>query len=225
MKLITTENSKTTKGESLGVLTGILYLAPADESGWEVCPRRSSGCTNSCLFTAGRGRFSSVRETRIRKTKLFFEKRTDFIVQLIVDINSLSKKAHKNGKIPAVRLNGTSDIEWTRLGIMELFPNVQFYDYTKVFNRLEKSRPSNYHLTFSMSENNQEECMKALELGYNVSIVFDKLPETWNGYKVINGDESDVRFLDPQAVVIGLKAKGKGKKDETGFVIKTISNE
>jgi hypothetical protein len=220
MKLLTTKNHKIVKGEKLGYLTGILHLAPGSISGYEVCPKRSSGCTHSCLFMSGMGVFSTVQAARIKKTKEFFENRTVFLEQLKKDIEALKKKADKLQMKTAVRLNGTSDIEWTRFGIMEEFPDIQFYDYTKVPNRLTKANPSNYYLTFSLSENNLTESMAMLKLGWNVAAVFrNDIPSEWNGYQVINGDESDVRFLDPQGVVVGLKAKGKAKKDKTGFVI------
>lgn len=220
MKLLTTANYKTVKGEKLGYLTGILYLAPAKISGYEVCPRRSAGCTEACLYTAGMGAFSNVQQARIKKTKQFFEDRDNFLMQLRKDITALVRKAKKTNMTPAIRLNGTSDIEWTRFGIMEEFPDVTFYDYTKVVNRLENSIPKNYHITFSRSESNEEECMKALKLGFNVAAVFNKLPETYLARPVINGDETDVRFADAKGVIVGLTAKGKAKKDLNNFVIK-----
>lgn len=226
MKLLTSINSKTVKGEKLGYLTGILYLAPAKISGYEVCPKRSEGCTKACLYTAGCGIFTTVQKVRINKTKLFFEDRENFLIQLKKDIKALEKKAKKLNMLPAVRLNGTSDINWTRFGIMEEFPQIQFYDYTKVINRLHQPIPKNYHLTFSRSENNDVECKIALSLGFNIAVVFqDELPDVYMGYPVYNGDEHDVRFLDPFNCVIGLKAKGKGKKDDSGFIIKTNQYE
>jgi hypothetical protein len=219
MKLLTTQNYKTTKGEKLGILTGILYLAPAKISGFEVCPRRSAGCTAACLYSAGMGAFSNVQQARINKTKLFFEDRENFMDQLRKDIKALVKKAAKQNMKPAIRLNGTSDIEWTRFGIMDEFPDVQFYDYTKVFSRLTQERPANYHLTFSKNESNDEECAAALELGVNVAAVFKTLPQQWMGRQVISGDETDVRFVDGKGIIVGLTAKGKAKKDNTGFVI------
>lgn len=219
MKLLTTQNYKTTKGEKLGVLTGILYLAPAKISGYEVCPRRSAGCTAACLYTAGMGAFSTVQQARINKTKLFFEDRETFMSQLRKDIKALVKKAAKQNMKPAIRLNGTSDIEWTRFGIMDEFPDVQWYDYTKVLERLKKDVPKNYNITFSRSEINERECEEALRLGFNVAAVFKTLPETYLGRPVINGDDTDVRFEDPRGVVIGLTAKGKAKKDVSGFVV------
>lgn len=219
MKLLTTNNYKTTKGEKLGVLTGILYLAPAKISGHEVCPKRSEGCTAACLYTAGHGAFSTVQQARINKTKMFFEDRENFMSQLRKDIKALVKKAIKQNMKPAIRLNGTSDIEWTRFGIMDEFPDVQFYDYTKVLTRLKKDIPKNYNITFSRSESNEQECREALELGFNIAAVFKTLPETYLGKPVINGDDTDVRFEDPRGVVIGLTAKGKARKDASGFVV------
>jgi hypothetical protein len=222
--LFTMTNAKTNKGEKLGVLTGILYLAPANISGYEVCPRRSEGCTKSCLYSAGMGKLNSVQNARIKRTKMFFEKRELFLSMLKLDIRLLELKAKDEGMTPAVRLNGTSDIDWARFGIMDEFPGVIFYDYTKVLRRLDK-RPSNYHLTFSKSESNEIECLTAIKMGHNVSVVFDvsksdELPSTWQGAPVFDGDKSDARFLDPQGgYIIGLRAKGQAKKDKSGFVV------
>lgn len=227
MHLLTLNNAKTVKGEKKGVLTGILYLAPGKISGWEVCPKRSKGCTTSCLYTAGHGRFSTVQQARIKRTKLFFEQRDTFIYLLKCDITELVKKANKLNYIPCVRLNGTSDIEWTRFKIMEEFPNVQFYDYTKVLNRFDNPLPSNYHLTFSKNESNSEDVNKAIHKKVNIAVVFDvkkgeSLPKEWRGKKVIDGDDDDVRWQDEQGVIVGLRAKGLANKDNTGFVIKSI---
>ena len=227
MYLLTLNNAKTIKGEKKGMLTGILYLAPGKISGWEVCPKRSKGCTKACLYTAGHGRFSTVQEARIKRTKLFFEQRDAFIYLLKCDITELVKKANKLNYIPCVRLNGTSDIEWTRFKIMEEFPNVKFYDYTKVVNRFDNPLPSNYHLTFSRNEENDEDVKKAIQKKANIAVVFDvkkeqSLPVEWNGVRVIDGDVDDVRWMDEQGVVVGLRAKGLAKKDDTGFVIKSI---
>jgi len=219
MKLLTTANFKTVKGEKLGVLTGILYLAPAKISGYEVCPRRSAGCTAACLYTAGMGAFSNVQQARINKTKMYFEDRPNFLFQLEKDIKALVKKAKKLNMKPAIRLNGTSDINWMSSGIMDKFPDVQFYDYTKVLRRLTDKIPTNYNITFSKSEDNNSECETALELGFNVAAVFKNLPQQYMGRQVINGDETDVRFADGKGVVIGLTAKGRARKDLSGFVI------
>jgi hypothetical protein len=223
MKLLSTTNYKTSKGEKLGILTGILYLAPAKISGYEVCPMRSAGCTAACLYTAGMGAFSNVQQARIKKTKMFFEQREEFFKLLHKDIKSLIAKAKKENLTPAIRLNGTSDINWVRFKIFEQYPEVQFYDYTKMLNHLTKD-VANYHITFSKNESNDVDCKIALERGYNVAVVFNtkkglSLPPSWNNYPVYDGDDTDVRFYDPDNHVIGLRAKGMAKKDNSGFVI------
>jgi hypothetical protein len=223
MKLLSTTNYKTSKGEKLGILTGILYLAPAKISGYEVCPMRSAGCTAACLYTAGMGAFSNVQQARIKKTKMFFEQREEFFKLLHKDIKSLIAKAKKENFVPAIRLNGTSDINWVRFKIFEQYPEVQFYDYTKMLNHLTKD-VANYHITFSKNEMNDVDCKIALERGYNVAVVFNtkkglSLPSSWNNYPVYDGDDTDVRFYDPDNHVIGLRAKGMAKKDNSGFVI------
>lgn len=226
MKLFTTGNPKLMKGEKKGYLSFVLHLAPADLSGKEVCPKRTAGCTAACLNTAGRGGMfkkgettNAIQQARIRKTKMFFEQRDAFIEQLKKDIRLGIKQAEKKGLIPAFRLNGTSDISWEKYGIIEEFPEVQFYDYTKVLGRKVSHLP-NYHLTFSNADGNLNDVLKAVASGMNVATVFRKdLPATYLGKKVINGDETDLRFLDEKGVIVGLKAKGKAKKDTSGFVV------
>jgi len=224
--LLTIENAKTTKGEELGYLTGILYLAPWKESipygGGNLCPMASEGCGNACLFSAGRGRFDSVRDARIKKTIYFYRNREGFMSDLRKSIKKIIRKAKRNGLIPAIRLNGTSDFPFHKTGIMEEFPEIQFYDYTKVVNRLFEKLPSNYHLTFSRSESNQHHVQKVLnETLVNIAMVFncDDFPSELFGRKIISGDDHDLRFLDEKNVIIGLKAKGKAKKDTSGFVV------
>jgi hypothetical protein len=219
-------DAKTSKGAKFGFMTGILYLAPANISGREVCPSRSPGCTSACLFTAGRGIYSNVQNARIRKTNLLFSDRPAFMAQLRHDIALLVKKAKADNKVPCVRLNGTSDLGWEGLAksIMEEFSEIKFYDYTKVLPRMKRfcegKFPENYHLTFSRSESNWEDCKIVLSMGGNVAGVFYKvLPDNYQGYKVVDGDLSDLRFLDDKNVIVGLKAKGKARYDDSGFVI------
>ena len=223
MKLLTIGNTKTVKGEALGYMTFIMHLAPSTLSGYNTCPMASAGCAAACLNTAGRGRFTAIQEARIRKTKWIFEDRESFMAQLVKDIQAAIRKADREQMIPVFRLNGTSDIRWETVpvagfrNIMSMFPNVQFYDYTKLTNR--KNIPSNYHLTFSRSESNDAYVTTMMNRGFNVAIVFDVLPETYNGVKVIDGTETDLRFLDDKNVIVGLIAKGKAKKDNSGFTI------
>lgn len=232
MKLLSVNaDAKTVKGVKIGVLTGILYLAPSDESGvMNTCKHASKGCRAACLFTAGRGKFSNVRAARIAKTVRFAQDQTQFMLDLVDDIAALIKKATKENLVPAVRLNGTSDIRWENVllngkNVMQIFPNVQFYDYTKDTSRMltlaAGKLPANLHLTFSKSESNDSCVKEAVALGVNVAVVFSgkTLPATYLGRPVINGDDSDVRFNDPIGVVVGLKAKGKAKHDTSGFVV------
>lgn len=230
MKLLSpaSTNAKTAKNDQFSQYhSAILHLAPFNLSGINVCPAASKGCAMACLNTAGRGRFDNVQQARIRKTKLLFSNNKEFFTLLVKDLNLLVKQASKLGKQAVVRLNGTSDLPWesmpvldTGKSIIDLFPNVQFYDYTKLPTRAMKLQSPNYHLTFSMSEVNEAVCKRVLEKGLaNVAVVFrDKLPETYLGKPVIDGTTHDLRFLDAKNVVVGLLAKGKAKKDETGFV-------
>jgi len=220
--LLTYENAKTTKGESLGVLTGILYLAPSDLSGVDLCPKSSQGCRDACLFTAGRGAFKSVHDARMNKTKYFLDDRAGFVAQLEKEIARAEKRAALLKMRLAIRLNGTSDIVWERVAprLFERFPNVQFYDYTKILARLKRPVPANYDLTFSRSEENDRDAWAALDLGFRVAVVFDKIPGEVFGLPVVDGDLHDIRFLNPGGVIVALKAKGKARRDDSGFVLK-----
>ena len=218
-------DAKTKKGLSKGYLTGILYLAPASLSGVNVCPKSSSGCRAACLFTSGRGRFYSVTRARIVKTLALHFDAPRMHETINKSIKSLLVKAINKGMVPCVRLNGTSDLLWERNSdIIQSFPLVQFYDYTKIVKRLNFSIPANYHLTISLSEVNDSDALFALQCGYNVAAVFrTAAPIQFLGVPVIPGDTTDLRFLDKQpinvqGVVVALKAKGKAKTDTSGFV-------
>jgi hypothetical protein len=229
MKLLSIGNPKILKGMKQGYMTYILHLAPADVSGYNTCPKATAGCKAACLNTAGRGGMFKKGETtnviqkaRIRKTKLFFENRDVFLAILEDDIRKAIKQSEKKGLVPVFRLNGTSDLSWEKYGIIQKFPNVQFYDYTKVLGR-KVSYLSNYHLTFSAADGNDDDVRRAIKEKYNIATVFgikksQPMPETYEGAPVFNGDDSDLRFLDPKGVVVGLYAKGKAKKDTSGFV-------
>tara|TARA_R110002073_G_scaffold72157_5_gene176545 strand:+ start:459 stop:1154 length:696 start_codon:yes stop_codon:yes gene_type:complete len=219
-------NAKTVKSDKGGeYLTAILYMAPADlVDGINVCPMAiMAGCRHGCLNTAGRGIFDNVQNARIRKTVLYRDNRELFMEYLRQDLSKHETYCLKKGIIPVVRLNGTSDIDYRK--IANEFPNIQFYDYTKVYNRVSKEIPKNYHLTISYSEANKEYTKNAVKFankyGVNLAVVFRNkdLPETFLGRRVINGDKDDLRFLDPKNVIVGLYAKGKAKKDTSGFVI------
>lgn len=229
MNLLTEQNAKTSKGEKKGYLTGILYLKPADSSGLaNLCPNATDGCKASCLNTAGRGAFDQVQAGRQRKTELYLNDKKAFVAELIAEVQKLVKRAEKKNLIPCVRINGTSDIPALATAVAKALPNVQFYDYTKNPNP-HKRILKNYHLTFSASENNWKDCQVALENGVNVAVVFEKaLPKKYKGFEVVNGDETDLRFLDKKrkdgiGVIVGLKAKGRAKKDTTGFVVRNAA--
>jgi hypothetical protein len=168
------------------------------------------------------GVFSNVQEARINKAKFLIERRADFIAALNKELANLNKQAGK-GKQIAVRLNVLSDLPWHNMIDMESFQNLRFYDYTpnlaRMIQFLNGELPANYHLTFSRKENNQSKVELVAAMGGNVAVVFDKLPQTYLGKQVVDGDATDLRFLDPRGVIVGLKAKGKGKKDTSGFVI------
>ena len=224
-KLLSTANPKIQKGTKLGYLSFILHLAPADLSGREVCPKRTQGCTAACLNTAGRGGIfkrgettNMIQRARIRKTERFFNDRQGFLRDLEQDIVRAIRFAERRGLTPVFRLNGTSDLAWEKYGIIQKFPGVQFYDYTKVLGRRVEHLP-NYHLTFSAADGNDADVSRAMLKDMNVAVVFDRIPETYKGRPVFNADDTDLRFLDPKGVVLGLKAKGRAKRDTSGFVV------
>ena len=219
-------NIKTAKNN---LETFILYMAPADQvEGFNLCPFASAGCKKSCLYTAGRGKFSNVQESRINKSKFWGYNREAFYIQLANELLKIHDKAIKQNKQIAVRLNGTSDIDHLHLlerysGIDfldQFYSSLLFYDYTKNVNHISRYRNTSYKITFSRSETNEAEAKKVLKLGGNIAVVFSgDLPDFYLGYKVVNGDLTDLRYFDPVNVVVGLKAKGDAKKDLSGFVV------
>lgn len=234
--LLSTNNAKTIKGEKLGYITYILYMSPfkANSKRINVCSHASEGCAKSCLVGSGfGGMYTSVMQGRINKTEQFLNDREAFLHQIKDEITKALIK-NEGKAIVTIRLNGTSDLPYEKYrvfegkNIFELFPSVQFYDYTKNWTRFDKELPSNYHLTFSRSETNHDKAMELLNKGINVAMVFDKLPSTYEGFEVINADLDDLRFLDKKGVVCGLKYKkmtGKGANNqlafENGFAIRT----
>jgi hypothetical protein len=228
-------NSKTVKGQTLGFYTGILYLAPSDISGFQVCPMaKLAQCENACLYSAGRGAFTSIQNARIAKTQYFFNDRQNFMLNLVLDIQKGIKQAKKQDLTLLIRLNGTSDIKWENLyfeydekqtNIFDLFPEVQFYDYTKIPNRI--NLPKNYDLTYSYSGvvTFQKYVKKAIDNKMRIATVFRKvedIPTEFLGLPVVSGDNSDIRHLDKPNSIVALYAKGKAKKDTSGFVVDII---
>jgi hypothetical protein len=251
-KLLTPGNPKTEKGKGAGYWTFILHLAPASLSGFNVCPMATEGCKAACLNTAGRGGImaghgiltaadvangirNTIQNARIRKTLMLFRERDAFLDLLVREIRLAIRKAREAGYKPAFRLNGTSDLRWESLrignsaNVFAMFPDVQFYDYTKIANR--KNIPANYALTFSLADGNESAATNAILDGMNVAVVFrDQATVERHIAKgryginlIIRGDETDLRFLDAKGpngrgLVVALYAKGNAKRDQSGFV-------
>jgi len=227
-------DGKTIKSLKHGVLTSIMYLAPHTISGHQVCPKASEGCKKACLYRSGHGRYNKTQQSRINKTNWFFEDRESFMETLVADAERLVRKCQREDLKPAMRLNGTSDIAWEKIkcerngvqyrSMMEAFPEINFYDYTKILGRHRAIALPNYHLTFSLAEDNDAEALAALRQGYNVAVVMrlgrnDSKPKTWDGYPVVDGDITDARYLDPDGGhVVALFAKGPAIHDRSNFV-------
>ena len=205
-----------------GNLTYIIYLAPAMESGYNLCVNSTPECRLGCLSTSGRAAMdlksgaNRIKNARIAKSKLFFEHNEFYMGWMFAEIRKYQKQAQKKGLDFSVRLNGTSDIDYANFklngkNVFETFPEVSFYDYTKQISKIT-FKPENYNLTFSYSGRNVEQCLKALNSGVNIAVVFNvhnekELPKTFMGYEVLNGDLTDFRIADTKGCVIGLKWK------------------
>jgi hypothetical protein len=248
-------NPKIAKGLRRGVATAILHLSPAQSSGLQVCPKATAGCRSACLNTAGRGGMgldadglNTIQRARRRRTLQFFARREEFLERLVRELETHIRRARSQGLVPAVRLNGTSDLVWERIpvvragkrypNIMRAFPRVQFYDYTKRTDRGEDGAgtplPANYHLTFSLADGNDDDAEAAFAQGLNVAVVLRSaeiarragtryarlapLPSAYQGRALVDGDESDLRFRDPSGSWVGLRAKGRAVTEQSGFV-------
>lgn len=222
-------NTKMAKSNKagLGYKTVGLSLSPANESGYEMCHGRSKGCTAACLNTSGHGASQKVQNARIAKTILFMQCRNTFMDRFMCELTLANKRAKRDGMQLACRLNVFSDVPWEEEHpeIFENFPDVQFYDYTKIVERAalfgSNLFPRNYHLTFSRSENNEKKVQSLLGKPINIAVVFSSkiLPAVFYERSVINGDDTDLRFLDAPYNVVGLYVKGQGRKDKSGFVV------
>ena len=235
-QLLGKSSTKTEKGEKFDFTTYIMYLSHAKQNskGIDLCPFRTKGCTKACLYTSGRGKFDNVQNARINKANFYVENRHEFIKQLFKNIDKIVKR-HKKDVLPkgyfkkfCIRLNGTSDINFLKQkingkNIFQTYPDVQFYDYTKNHYSILANDNSNYHITFSRHSKNEQIALNLLSDGFNSAFVFEgELPKYYKGFKVINGDESDLRFLDEKGVIVGLTYKNSNDKDikNNAFVIK-----
>lgn len=230
--LLTHSNFKANKSKDFGYATAFLHLAPSNLSGViNVCPMASAGCRAACLNVSGHGKSNRVQNARIRKTREFSANPLGFVNALAFEISVFKDKAVKSGLKPCIRLNATSDISWedyktyNNTTLFEEFPDVQFYDYTKRINRLGLNIP-NYHLTFSLSENNElhaaiahNKYKKNIAAVFNSKILPNQFPIMGKDISVVDGDIHDLRFLDTPNTIVGLRAKNKARKDTTGFAI------
>ena len=230
-------NAKTIKGDGDEYLTAILYMHSwkimVDGNMFNSCSMATlAGCVEGCLISAGRGAFNNVQESRKRKAEWFYRDRDSFMQQMVTDCEKFVQYCSKRDIQPCVRPNGTTDIRWelipcqrddvTYPNLMTAFPEIQWYDYTKIPNR-KVDHLDNYHLTWSYSAANAkyEQHFDAAVQDMPVAVVF-RTPykgKTWRGYKVVDGDKDDLRFLDPKRTIVALYAKGKAKKDKSGFVV------
>ena len=230
MPILNQGNHKTIKGEKYGWKTYGIHLSPNSVSGYNVCSDATQGCIDACLDTAGRGAMPSVQTARTNKTKRFFEDRDGFLTDLWKEVKSAVKSATRKELKFCMRPNLTSDLPWELIKhkgetLIDAFNPCRFYDYTKSLKRFSRflngELPENYHLTFSRSEETTDQLVIALcKSGGNVAVVFrERLPETWLGIEVLDGDENDLRFQDKAGCIVGLVEKGLAKKDITGFVV------
>lgn len=237
MILLSKSNLKVVKTNRTewGYAMKIMHLSPADSSGFgNTCGNESDGCVSSCFRNNGHFLVKAVQSAHDTKTEWFFKEPSSFGRVLLGECLSHQYESLSiGGRTPVIRLNGTSDIAWEE-DFGEVFGQcheTQFLDYTKHFDRMRRfvggqkrpqrrGFPANYHLTFSRSENNWKDCLDVLDHGGNVAVVFEELPETYGGFDVIDGDEHDLRFLDDRPRIVGLLAKGKARKDMTGFRVR-----
>lgn len=240
--MLSGNNAKTVKGDGTEYETAIMYLAPFTMSGaGNVCAMaQQAKCIDGCLNTAGRGAFSNVQKARIAKTVRYMKQRGEFMAQLVEDLRRFSNYCKRKGVQPCVRLNGTSDImfekghpvviEGVRYdSVMAAFPGVQFYDYTKIYTRVDKAMPANYDLTLSYSNANASyahEVLTRVHAGKsNMAVVYRNRAKVAamlaaTPFKMVDGDKTDMRFTDPKGgFIVALYAKGKAKKDTSGFVV------
>ncbi len=215
--------AKHMKAYKYNELVYTIYFSPANRSGYEVCPGRSPECSAACLNMSGHNRMdiheNRINNTRIKKTKLFFEEREFTVRWIIQEIANAKWKAEQEGRRFSVRLNNTSDISpeefyvinksGQKRNLLQLFPDTQFYDYTKIASRIEliKKYP-NYDLTYSFNGYNEDICKGMLRHNVRVAVVFNGvLPETFMDHPVINGDLYDMRYKDRTDVIAGLHYK------------------
>lgn len=239
-RIFSVDSAKAIKAQDYGYLNAIHYMAPASVAGvGNLCPSATEGCKAACLgwysgqasMVAHDADINSVRQSRMDKARRFMRNRATYMVDVVRSIELAERKAQRMGLKLCVRMNGSTDISWEGIAcerdavkyrnLMEAFHEIQFVDYTKIASRMGRKLPSNYHLTFSRNEENDDVAAAVVALGGNSAVVFDEVPDTWRGMRVIDGDKHDLRHLDPRGVIVGLTPKGrKAKRDTSGFVVR-----
>lgn len=239
-RIFSVDSAKAIKAQEYGYLNAIHYMAPYSVAGvGNLCPSATKGCKELCLgLHSGQAGMvkhdddiNAVRQSRIDKARRFMRDRAEYMADVVRSIELTARKAQNMDLILCVRMNGSTDISWEGIAcvrngvkyrnLMEAFPEIQFVDYTKIASRMGRRLPANYHLTFSRNEENDNVVDAIVALGGNAAVVFDELPETWRGMRVIDGDKHDLRHLDPRGVIVGLTPKGrKAKRDTSGFVVR-----
>lgn len=225
-RLLSPFNEKTPKGEKLGYLQAILYLAPHTMGGGKsLCPHSTEACREGCLYTAGRGQTPRVHAARMRRTADFLHDRDGFLDELIGELVQMQEVAERHAMKLAIRLNGTSDVLWERepldgQTLFDLFPHATFFDYTRT-PAPHRKVPANWRLTFSLADDPVERAVEHFRAGRNVAAVVSEFakesaPEWFavgdTTVSVVDGDEHDLRFLDPTPALVLLKPKGRLKR-------------
>lgn len=242
-RIFSVDSAKAIKAQDYGYLNAIHYMAPSNLAGaGNLCASATPSCIDLCLgwfsgqagMVADDADINSVRKSRIDKARRFMRARKAYMADVVKSIELAMRAAARLSLILCVRMNGSTDIAWegiacerngkTYRNIMEAFPDVQFVDYTKIASRLIRKLPSNYHLTLSRTELNDAAVIAAVQSGHNAAVVFDRVPDTWNGLRVIDGDKHDLRHFDPKGVIVGLTPKGrKARRDTSGFVVRSAA--
>lgn len=224
LKMLSPLNEKSPKGERLGYLQAMLYLAPHTLGGGKtLCPHSTPACRDGCLYSAGRGKTPRTVNARLRRTKMFLEDRDAFIDELVGELCTMQRAADRHGMTLAIRLNGTSDIRWEmekvegEKTLFDLFPQAIFFDYTRI-PHMHRPVPENWKLTFSLADQTPGFALAHLEAGRNVAAIVpdeDRRvapgPFDVNGTRisVVDGERDDLRFLDPTPALILLRPKGR----------------
>ena len=219
MKLLDT-NGGNTKIAKTNKEQSIRYAGLSLYPNHKICAgSKAAGCMDACLKSAGRGRFDNVASARQAKTDWLMNDPDSFKLQLYKELANFEALCKRTNVKPVVRLNTISDVDWSN--VMQAFKNITFVDYTKIAKRLTK-KLDNQKLIFSYSGKSSysKQVRLALTTDSPIAVVFrGGLPKTFLGRTVIDGDLSDWDNANAGAVIIGLKAKGDAKKDQSGFVV------